>query len=380
MPLQSPSNLVTLFSNVTGCGPHPSHPSKSPKFHSVTPSTKRDNVTLLLHRKREEKRREEESNTATCNTSITCNTCSTSNTSSTGAEGSGEEVNVTAVHGTAFRITVLSFQVKKLRAIYASEFNSWKAMMQRHYRGVAYAADEFRSFRSFLLLMGPKPTDKHTLDRIDTTDPTYDAKSCRWADKTTQTENRSTTIWLVDERSGTRISAGMLAKMQGKDSSTIRQRKRRGWTDAEIIAGKRAINFTPKEKAMNPRPPKTVSKPRSKKVTEVEHLYRPKRDLQSIDKTWIKVLHEETGWFVPPLPFKDVAALKTAIRQMPEGQAHQIVEFAIKNWPDFVKTANELTGGSIAPAMPHVGFFVRNAFIAANMFLVANDEGMDGNA
>jgi hypothetical protein len=97
----------------------------------------------------------------------------------------------------------------------------------------------FRQFRDFLRLVGPMPVSGATLDRIDNTDPEYAPGKVRWADKRTQNNNKSDTLTFHDPTTGEVFTASRLAKLQGVDKSTIRQRSKRGWSDAEIIAGAR---------------------------------------------------------------------------------------------------------------------------------------------
>lgn len=57
-------------------------------------------------------------------------------------------------------------------------------------RGIAMAPEFLSSFEAFLAYMGPKPSPKHSLDRIDG-DKGYERGNMRWATATEQSRNRS---------------------------------------------------------------------------------------------------------------------------------------------------------------------------------------------
>lgn len=87
----------------------------------------------------------------------------------------------------------------------SSEYDSWMAMKQRclnpsdgawsRYgaRGITVCQRWADSFEAFLEDMGPKPTPKHTIDRLRPTG-NYEPGNCRWATKEQQGQENKTNL------------------------------------------------------------------------------------------------------------------------------------------------------------------------------------------
>lgn len=80
---------------------------------------------------------------------------------------------------------------------HTSEYKSWRGMIARcsGKGNTKYWADkgvsiceEWRDFDNFLMDMGKKPSEKHSIDRIDN-DGNYEKSNCRWATQDIQVQN-----------------------------------------------------------------------------------------------------------------------------------------------------------------------------------------------
>lgn len=81
------------------------------------------------------------------------------------------------------------------------EYRAWRAMLARCYnplnkdyanyggRGISVCDEWRKDFCRFLDDVGPVPSQEHTLDRKDSTNP-YNKKNCRWATRLEQSRNR----------------------------------------------------------------------------------------------------------------------------------------------------------------------------------------------
>lgn len=82
------------------------------------------------------------------------------------------------------------------------------------------------SFENFYADMGPRPSAKHSVDRIDN-NLGYSPENCRWALPVEQSANRDCTLTV--EFAGQTVATSVLAKAFGIQPATLADRLKRGW-------------------------------------------------------------------------------------------------------------------------------------------------------
>lgn len=131
----------------------------------------------------------------------------------------------------------------ELRKLHLKTYKNWDDMKQRckvdPETGIRRIAldQSFEKFADFLRILGPRPEQSMSVDRIDHTGP-YTPDNVRWASKTTQTRNRSNTVKLT-YRGKTQPLVEWAEELE-INPATLRGRKSSGWTDEEAIEGKRS--------------------------------------------------------------------------------------------------------------------------------------------
>ncbi|CAN1724420.1 protein of unknown function [Hyphomicrobium sp. 1Nfss2.1] len=114
----------------------------------------------------------------------------------------------------------------------------------RHWRdrGIT-VCERWEKFENFYEDMGPRPSDKHSLDRIDV-DGDYELGNCRWATQSEQQRNRTDAFKLVIR--GKLMSIADAAAAHGVKANTAKRRIRfYGW-DPELAVTAPAHSQPPK--------------------------------------------------------------------------------------------------------------------------------------
>ena len=121
----------------------------------------------------------------------------------------------------------------------SKEYGIWNAMKNRCYnnrvdryqkyggRGIAVCDRWLESFENFYADMGPRPTPKHSIDRINN-DGNYEPGNCRWATDSEQRRNKTSTVHVTVN--GTTKTIAEWAVHHGIKAGTIRERIKRGWS------------------------------------------------------------------------------------------------------------------------------------------------------
>jgi hypothetical protein len=108
---------------------------------------------------------------------------------------------------------------------------------QNHYknyggRGIAVCERWENSFEDFLADMGPKPSPKHSIDRIDV-NGIYEPSNCRWAASKEQANNRRTNHLIA--AFGRSQTIARWSRETGIGSATIRHRLSRGLSPEDAL-------------------------------------------------------------------------------------------------------------------------------------------------
>ena len=174
----------------------------------------------------------------------------------------------------------------ELRARFPAEANAHRNMLQRVKSRSAVVHPDFRQFRSFLKIVGPMPAKGATLDRVNNLDPEYAPAKVRWADRRTQNNNKGDTLTFFYSRTKDTYTTSRVAALQTVAAGTIRKRKERGWTDDEIIEGRRSKTSKTASTASRQKcvwgsayEPERVISEREKKFEELARAYAEHRQL-----------------------------------------------------------------------------------------------------
>lgn len=123
------------------------------------------------------------------------------------------------------------------------EHNSWYSLRSRcrnpkdhafhNYggRGIK-VCERWESFENFLADMGPRPSPKHSIDRIDVNGD-YCPENCRWATRQEQNSNRRDCHYLT--HNGETLTVYEWARRTGLSDGAIRYRMKQGWSVAKTL-------------------------------------------------------------------------------------------------------------------------------------------------
>lgn len=122
---------------------------------------------------------------------------------------------------------------------YSAEYRAWQDMIRRcsnphapefeNYggRGISVCG-RWRTFKTFLADVGPRPSRYHSLDRFPDNDGNYEPGNVRWALRQQQQRNMRSN--LLVEYDGQKMPLADAAERAGLKYTTVKIRLYRGWT------------------------------------------------------------------------------------------------------------------------------------------------------
>ena len=109
-----------------------------------------------------------------------------------------------------------------------------KTPIFRYYggRGITVCDAWKESFEAFYADMGPRPSDNHSIDRIDNDGP-YSPENCRWSGASEQANNKRNNVFI--NTNGFTLTISQWAKKLGCSRNTIARRLERGWSEKDAV-------------------------------------------------------------------------------------------------------------------------------------------------
>ena len=99
-------------------------------------------------------------------------------------------------------------------------------------RGILLAPEWLDSFQSFYDHIGPRPSDQHSVDRIDN-EGHYEPGNVRWATRTEQANNQRSNRTITHD--GETLTYAQWARRLGLSPGAIRRRLDLGWSNEETV-------------------------------------------------------------------------------------------------------------------------------------------------
>jgi hypothetical protein len=99
----------------------------------------------------------------------------------------------------------------------------------------------------------------------------------------------------------------------------------------------------------------------------LERIHKPAHEMTLVT-LWCAVLAELKGAYVAPFTNKQKGQLKQFAKKCPPGKAELVLEHVLRHWLIFIESAEANAGVYKAPASPDVGFLLKHAGIAINLW------------